>query len=177
MTTAAEDREVLDLDAPRGAAGLCRADEQPSWLVAADALLARAALVARGTHDPAVADPVLQAVGHIVGTPAESTDVQDSTAELANLLVSTADVALEDALHPGQPLAALVETAGLTGAEVAVLALCVAVELDPQRQAIAAYLGGDNAGPWLTPWSLRRVVDDDEIALAVGPGSGLRRAC
>jgi SpoVK/Ycf46/Vps4 family AAA+-type ATPase len=178
MTTAAEDREVLDLDAPPEAIELCRADRQPSWLVAADALLARAALVARGAGDPSVGDPVLQAVGVLVGTEADApASVQDSTAELANLLVATADVALEDALQPGRPLAALAETAGLSGGEAAVLALCVAVELDPHRQQIAAYLGGDNAGPWLTPWSLRRVVEDDEIALAVGPGGGLRRAC
>jgi len=180
MRATAGDPAILDLDAsPQSGLDLCRAGEQPSWLVAADALLARAALVARGTSDPALGDPVLRAVGQLVGTgdaepPAE---VEDSTAELANILVATADVALEDALQPGQPLAALVETAGLTGAEAAVLALCVAVELDPHRQSVAAYLGGDNAGPWLTPWSLRRVVEDDDVALAVGPGGGLRRAC
>ncbi|MBV9097191.1 MAG: ATP-binding protein [Frankiaceae bacterium] len=182
MTTAAEGRAVLDLDAPAAtAASLCRADEQPSWLVAADAFLARAALVARGATDRSLTDPVLQAVGALVGTGTDDegapAGVEDSTTELANVLVATADVALEDALQPGRPLAVLAETAGLTGAEATVLALCVAVELDPQRQAIASYLGGDNAGPWLTPWSLRRVVEDDEIALAVGPGGGLRRAC
>ncbi|MDQ1685551.1 MAG: hypothetical protein QOC82_2288 [Frankiaceae bacterium] len=179
MVRAAEDPAVLDLDAPALPVELCRAGEQPSWLVAADALLARAALVARGSSDPSLSDPVLQAVGVLVGTgdSAAPADVHDSTAELANLLVATADVALEDALQPGQPLAALVETAGLTGAEAAVLALCVSVELDPHRQSVATYLGGENAGPWLTPWSLRRVVEDEEIALAVGPGSGLRRAC
>ncbi len=182
MTTTAGDRAILDLDAsPAAAAELCRADEQPSWLVAADALLARAAFVARGSDDSSLSDPVLQAVGALVGSGTgggeQPAAFEDSTTELANVLVATADVALEDALQPGQPLAALVETAGLNGAEAAVLALCVAVELDPNRQAIAAYLGGDNAGPWLTPWSLRRVVEDDEIALAVGPGGGLRRAC
>jgi SpoVK/Ycf46/Vps4 family AAA+-type ATPase len=179
MTTTAEDPAVLDLDAPAQSVELCRADEQPSWLVAADALLTRAALVARGSSDPGLSDPVLQAVGALVGTGDSDApaSVQDSTAELANVLVATADVALEDALQPGQPFAALVETAGLSGAEAAVLALCVAVELDPRRQQLAAYLGGDNAGPWLTPWSLRRIVEDDEIALAVGPGGGLRRAC
>jgi SpoVK/Ycf46/Vps4 family AAA+-type ATPase len=180
MTTAAEDPTVLDLDAPSApVVDLCRASQQPSWLVAADALLARAALLARGTTDQSVSDPVLQAIEELVGTGEDSApaSVADSTAELANLLAATADVALEDALQPGRPLAALVETAGLTGAEAAVLALCVAVELDPHRQSVAAYLGGDNAGPWLTPWSLRRVVENDEIALAVGPGGGLRRAC
>jgi SpoVK/Ycf46/Vps4 family AAA+-type ATPase len=180
MTTAAEDPAVLDLDAPPAVAvDICRADEQPSWLVAADALLARAALVARGSSNVSLTDPVLRAVGELVGSSGteQPATLEDSTTELANVLVATADLAMEDALNPGQPLATLAETAGLTGAEAAVLALCVAVELDPHRQSIAAYLGGDNAGPWLTPWSLRRVVEDDEIAIAVGPGGGLRRAC
>src|SRR5437763_1121217 len=161
----AQDPEVVDFDAAASAFELCRADQQPSWLVAADALLARAALVARGAGDPNLTDPVLQAVGELVGVGGDHdapATLGDSTAELANILVATADVALEDALQPGQPLAALVETAGLSGAEAAVLALCVAVDLDPRRQQLASYLGGDNAGPWLTPWSLRRVVEDEE---------------
>jgi SpoVK/Ycf46/Vps4 family AAA+-type ATPase len=179
MTTAAEDPIVLDLDATAEAIDLCRAGAQPSWLVAADALLSRAALVARGTADPAPSDPVLNAVGDLVGSSEIDAPalVADSTTELANVLVATAELAMEDALKPDEPLGMVAETAGLTGTEAAVLALCVAVELDPRRQRLAAYLGGDNAGPWLTPWSLRRVVEDDEIALAVGPGGGLRRAC
>src|SRR3954453_7619799 len=122
MTTAAEDPTVLDLDAPALPVELCRADEQPSWLAPADALLARAALIARGSRDPSLTDPVLQAVGELVGSHDPSTrgSAAASATELANVLVRTADVALEAALNPGQPLAALAETAGLNGAEAAV---------------------------------------------------------
>jgi ATP-dependent 26S proteasome regulatory subunit len=180
VTTTAGAPASIDLDGPANVLDLCRSEQQQSWLVAADALLARAALVARAVGDRDAGDRVLMAIGGLVGADGDDTTpavVAESTTELANLLVATADLAVEDALQPEQPLGALAVSAGLTGAEAVVLALCVAVELDPRRQLLAAYLGGDSAAFWLTPWSLRVVLDDEEVALAVGPGGGLRRAC
>ena len=56
------------------------------------------------------------------------------------------------------------------------LAVVAAVELDPRRQRLVGYLNDDVTAARLTPYSLALVLDVDDAARALGPGSGLSRA-
>ena len=79
-------------------------------------------------------------------------------------------------MAPARPLGAIAATAALGDTEAAVLALVAAVELEPRRQRLVGYLNDDVTAARLTPYSLALVLDVDEAARALGPGSGLSRA-
>ncbi len=62
------------------------------------------------------------------------------------------------------------------------LAVLVAIELDPGRQRLAGYLNDDVTLGWLTPHSLEQLFPETstpgprDVLRAAGPGGGLRRA-
>lgn len=159
---------------------------QPSWLVFADCLLARAALLARvrDVQPPdgiagglGEADEVVALVADLTGQLDAERTTSASVAAFADELVRRGETAYGECVDRNQPLGAVAATAALNGNEVAVLALLIAVELDPRRQRLAGYLNDDLAQRWLTPYSLRLILEDDDAVMAVAPGSGLRRGC
>ena len=82
--------------------------------------------------------------------------------------------ALHDSLATPSPFAELVGRAGLTGSEVEVLALLVAVETDAQRQRLAAYVQDSISLPRVTLALLRRLfLPESAGLLAVAPSSRL----
>ena len=151
-----------------------------SWTGLADALLRREVLRFRAEHGPAV-DPLAGLkvddadVERLLGEPpaagrgerkvqaALDADVERGRAELAKLLA-----------EPGQ-LAEIARGAQLDPTEAEVLSFLAAVELDPRRQRLVAYVQDDVTKPRPTLFTLFRLFGDAG-PLAVGPGSRLRRA-
>ena len=166
----------------------------PAWAEMADVLLHRAALVARVAldHRP---DP-------LAGLKVDDDDLDKLLAELPGLAVPDRSViaAIEAEAGPAtqaarrgcitrsaargkerspaaDPFADIVRFAGLSELETEVLALACAVELDPRRQRVVGYLNDDVTQRRLTLFTLQLLFPDHpEVLLAVGPGSGLRRA-
>src|SRR5262249_26294980 len=133
------------------------------WTAFADVLLQRAALVSRLARDRAP-DP-------LAGFKIDDEDVDALLSELPGLEPgdNVSALAIEqqlagrgqaqlhaflDALAGGGAFAAIVANAGLDELEAAVFAVLAAIELDPRRQRLVAYLNDDVALPRATPFSL-----------------------
>jgi AAA+ superfamily predicted ATPase len=154
--------------------------------VIADVLLQRAAVVARVARDRSP-DP-------LAGLKVDDDDVERLLAELPGLeshdrslvaelegrlatAVEHARAELSRALAGGDPFARLVASARLGREEAEVLAVICAVEMDPRRQRLVAYLNDDVTQRRLTPFSLSQLWGADMAPhLSAGPGGGLRRA-
>jgi AAA+ superfamily predicted ATPase len=153
----------------------------------ADVLLQRAALIARVARDHAP-DP-------LAGLKVDDDDLGRLLRELPGLDAGDAAAAvdIDGALAPSvdaarSDLHALLDTddlfaqvvrrCRLSVIEAEVLAVLAAIELDPRRQRLVAYLNDDVGQRRLTPFSLGLLFVGREDALAaIGPGGGLRRAC
>jgi ATP-dependent 26S proteasome regulatory subunit len=155
---------------------------------AADLLLQRAALGCRLERNRPP-DP-------LAGLKVDEDDLHALLASLPGLedLAATPDAALayalagplEDArsrlrktlLEGDDELACLVETACLNEREAEVLALLVAIEVDPRRQRLVGYLNDDITQRRPTLWTLGLLLGPShDLASALGPSGGLRRAC
>jgi hypothetical protein len=160
-----------------------RAADAPAWLVLADTLLQREALVCRLgegllPHDFAglyighdEVDRILGELPGLAGPPA------DRVAELVATLEPEAVLARK---RFAESLAAertdfdrLVRRVGLDETDAQLLALLVAVECSPHRMRLVSYLQDNVQLPRLTVASLTRVVPDG--ARRVAPDSTLRR--
>ena len=157
-----------------------------SWLSFADSLLARTAFLARirvGRPASPLAgvrvtdDDVLRLVAELTAVTEDEPGTPDSSARFADALLKASDAAFADAMIPDRPIGAIAAMAALSDTEAAVLALAVAVELDPRRQRLVSFLNDDVTQTRLTPYSLTLVLEVDDAARALGPGSGLRRSC
>jgi hypothetical protein len=160
--------------------------------VLADVLLRRAALVVRVAFDHRP-DP-------LAGLKVDDEDLEQLLTELPGLAVTDQSViaAIERETKPaveaaraglrddlsGLPGASgtdsfcrVVRFARLSELETEVLALCCAIEVDPRRQRVVGYLNDDVGQRRLTLFTVQLLFPEyAEVALAVGPGSGLRRA-
>ncbi|MBW3606295.1 MAG: ATP-binding protein [Actinobacteria bacterium] len=163
------------------------ADTVAPWEVFADAVLRREALVCRVGHgipvrdfagmyvDDADAERILRQLPGLDGPPPDGVEQ----------VVAAATGQVEDArarLHPvaasTSRFGAIAGSARLGRADVETLALVTAVERDPRRQRLVAYLQDSIALPRVTVDLLRRLLPPSRPgALAVGPGSALRRSC
>jgi ATP-dependent 26S proteasome regulatory subunit len=153
---------------------------------AVDLLLQRAALVTRLRHGRPP-DP-------LAGLKVDEHDVASLLAELPGLQVGDDTKARELELALAKPIAAareqlaktlagdgrlarVVQQAGLSELESEVLAVLVAVELDPRRQRLVGYLNDDVTQRRLNLWSLGELLGwSDDLVRAVAPTGGLRRA-
>jgi hypothetical protein len=160
-------------------------DEVP-WTAFADVLLQRAALVARVARQRPP-DP-------LAGLKLDEQDLSELLEELPGLEpvkaqvvaelerslarpIARARAAFASVLEGDSSLAILARSADLTQPECEVLGLLCAVELDVRRERLVGYLSDDVTQRRLSPWTLRQVfAPDEEHMIAVGPGSGLRRA-
>ncbi|MEJ3746713.1 ATP-binding protein [Actinomycetes bacterium KLBMP 9797] len=159
------------------------------WLVLADVLLQREALVCRlgegrpprdfaglfiGQED---LDRVLATLPGLDGPVAERVT---AVREQVQGDVARARKDFTDALAGPSRFAALVRSAGLTAPEAEALALVAAVELAPARQRLVAYVQDSVQLPQLTVATLARIFDgpgsDGPGARVVAPDSALRRA-
>ena len=161
----------------------------PSWAVLADVLLRRAALVVRVAFDHRP-DP-------LAGLKVDDEDLEKLLTELPGLAVADQSViaAIERETRPAVDAARvqlqadvssisgpdafcrLVRFARLSDLETEVLALSCAIEVDPRRQRVVGYLNDDVGQRRLTLFTLQVLFPERPgVALAVSPGSGLRRA-
>ncbi|MGN6522181.1 MAG: ATP-binding protein [Actinomycetes bacterium] len=153
------------------------------WAQLADALLQRAALIARAAFDRLPSplaglsvndEDVLRLLDELPGLGA------GDEAAVADVLAYTAP-AIEKAraaLANDTKFASFARNAGLNAADAEVLAVLAAVDLDPRRQRLAGYLNDDVTIRHLTPFSLSALFADEPGHLrAVVPGGALARAC
>jgi AAA+ superfamily predicted ATPase len=154
------------------------------WTAFADALLQRAALVARVASDR-MPDPfaglkvdaqdvdalLADLVGAETGATTEAAAVEQQLAPQ----VAAARQELAIALQQDNAFARLAVSARLDDKEIEALALVCAVELDPRRQRLVAYLNDDVSQRRLTPFSLDLLLGAG-ASLTAGPAAGLRRA-
>ena len=168
-------------------AGRSSPEAAAAWDVAADLLLQRAARGARLERDRPP-DPLAglkvdedDLRGLLAGLPGleESAAVPDAALayELAGPLEDARGrlaAALGDA---DDDLGRLVAAARLEPLEAEILALLVAIEVDPRRQRLVGYLNDDITQRRPTLWTLRLLLGPEAaLAAAVGPSGGLRRA-
>jgi hypothetical protein len=152
----------------------------------ADVLLRRAALVARVALDhrpePLAGlkvddgdlDRLLQ---ELPGLNAPDRAVIDAIFEQARPAVEAARGQLHLTLSDNDTFCAIVRFAQLTPLEVEVFAVACAVEADPRRQRLVGYLNDDVSQRRLTLFTLELLFPEHpDVALAVSPDSGLRRA-
>ena len=166
------------------------------WELLADVLLQRAALIARVQRDRSP-DPLAglkidddDVAALLAGLPGLEPGQAEAAADIEAALsdaVGDALAAFADSLaartggrDDGQgqfdAFATLAGRARLRLAEAQVLALLAAVEADPRRQRLVAYLNDDVGRRYLTPWTLALVTGTRASVVAAGPGGGLRRA-
>ena len=155
------------------------------WTAYADALLQRAALITRVAQDH-LPDPLRgikidddEIDGLLRELPGLRAGEPTMDADLATVLEARTDAAREAfcaALCEPSALVDVVANADLSGVEVEVFAVLAAVEADPRRQRLVAYLNDDATLRWLTPFSLRMLFGDEDAVVAVGPGGRLTRA-
>jgi hypothetical protein len=151
-----------------------------SWTVLADALLRREVMRCRRERGP-VADPLAGLkidegdVDRMLEAPADLGRGERKEQAALDREVEQASEQLADVLRaPGQ-LSELAAGAALDFGQAAVLAFLAAVELEPRRQRLVAYIQDDVTRPRPTLAMLRQVFGDAG-ALAVSPASRLRRA-
>lgn len=156
------------------------------WDAAADLLLQRAALGVRLRRDrppdPLAGLKVDEAdlralLEELPGLDDPGTTGDEALAYEDALPLVAARAELAAALTGGGALARLAAFARLDPLEAEVLALLCAVEADPRRQRLVGYLNDDVTQRRLTLWTLGELLGpSDDLARAVGPGGGLRRA-
>ena len=151
------------------------------WIQLADALLHRAALVVRVGFDRLPSplaglriddDDVLRAVADLPGR-----DTGDD--ETAQVVLDRTSAAIESALEAFIDDASfhqLIAPAALEPQEATALALLAAIEMDPRRQRLVAFLNDDVTQRCLTPYSLSQVLMTEEAWGLVRPDGGLRRS-
>jgi hypothetical protein len=159
------------------------------WAVFADSVLDAAALVARvgaarkpnplaglQISDQDLLDALSDVPGFEPGDPAVVSRVAEAAA--STIGAARAALAAEVAANTRTgTFGAVVRTAQLSQAESELLALLVAVETQPRRQVLVAYLNDDVTARFLSVDTVRLMLGDAaEVVLAAGPGSGLRRA-
>ena len=157
------------------------------WLVLADLLLQREALVCRVAEGRPPRDfaglyvavddldRVLRGLPGLDGPdPAAIEPVRATVAEP----LAVARKAFSESLDGDDPFATLCRTAGLDAEEAEVLALVVAVEMSAARQRLVAYLQDSVHLPQLTLGSLARILSDPghPAERAVAPDASLLRA-
>jgi AAA+ superfamily predicted ATPase len=152
-----------------------------AWAVFADALLHRAALVARIAFDRLPSplaglhiddDDLLRAVADLPGRSFGD----DAAVEAILARTSTSIAELRETFHRDPVLAELVRGARLSRDEAEVLAVLAAVELDPRRQRLVSFLNDDVTQRFLTPYSLSQLFMDGEAWTVLRPDGALRRS-
>ena len=153
----------------------------PAWAVFADALLHRAALVARIAFDRLPSplaglhiddDDLLRAVADLPGRSFGD----DGAVEAILERTSTSIEAVRESFHRDAVFAGLVRGAMLSREEAEVLAVLAAVELDPRRQRLVSFLNDDVTQRFLTPYSLSQLFMDGEAWAVLRPDGALRRS-
>jgi hypothetical protein len=154
------------------------------WGVLADVLLQREALVCRIAEGRPPRDFAGLFVGpddldRVLATlPGLDGPGVDQVAAVRAQVHADVDRARKDfvsSMDGQSPFAALVRSAGLTVQDAEVFALLAAVELDPARQRLVAYVQDSVQLPQLTLATLARAFDHPG-ELCVAPDSALRRA-
>lgn len=157
-------------------------DGPPPWTLLADALLQRAALIARMAFDrlPSPLAGLQVDDDDVVRLLDELPGMGRGDDEVAAELVELAAPAITDArkrLFADATFVRLASAAGLGEQEAEVLALLAAVDLDPRRQRLVGFLNDDVTLRHLTPFSLAQIfADEPGHVSAVGPEGGLVRA-
>jgi len=159
--------------------------EPGGWVLLADALLQRAALVARvergRSPDPLAGlkttdDDVGRLIAELPGFIDPDLTLDPEVRREAEAIVDEARAEFSVLLRGNEPFARLVRSAALDGLEAEVLAVLCAVEIDPRREQLVGYLNDDVTQRRLTPWSLTQLFAGIPAHLAVAPGGGLCRA-
>ncbi|HET9690395.1 MAG TPA: ATP-binding protein [Acidimicrobiales bacterium] len=167
--------------------------DAPGWESLADSLLLRAALTARLGFDRApnplagytVDDAEVDAL--LAGLPGLDREPPLVVADDLRKVLDEADdrvhearrdfeAWLEGGLDGAGRFPTLCEHARLGLVDAEVLALLLAVEVDPRRQRLVGYIADDITLRRLTMWTLRLVAGDAALA-AAAPTGALRRAC
>jgi hypothetical protein len=153
----------------------------PAWAAFADALLHRAALVARIAFDRLPSplaglhiddDDLLRAVADLPGRAFGD----DGAVEAILARTSVSLGAARDSFHRDAVFSGLVRGAMLDREESEVLAVLAAVELDPRRQRLVSFLNDDVTQRFLTPYSLSQLFMDGAAWTALRPDGALRRS-
>ena len=158
----------------------------PPWAALADILLRRAALVARVAFDHRP-DPLAglkvddedlsRLLTELPGLAVADHTVVDAIHQEAGPAVAGARARLQSEISGSSTFGRIVRFAQLSPLEVEVLAVACAVELDPRRQRVVGYLNDDVSQRRLTLFTLALILPEHpDVALAAGPGGGLRRA-
>jgi hypothetical protein len=157
-------------------------DEPAAWTLLADALLQRAALVARVAFDRQPSplaglrvddDDVVRLLAELPGAARGDDEAVAEILDLTEPAIADARKRLDD----DEWFSSLAIAAGLDGDEAEILAVLAAVDLDPRRQRLAGFLNDDVTVRHLTPFSLAQLfADEPGRVAAVAPGGGLQRA-
>ena len=158
----------------------------PAWAVLADVLLNRAALVLRVAFDHRP-DPLAglkiddedlsRLLNELPGLAQTDMSLVRAIDDEAAASVAAARSGLTTEISGDSQFGRIVRFAGLSEMETEVFAVACAVELDPRRQRVVGYLNDDVSQRRLSLFTLQLLfADRPEVALAAGPGSGLRRA-
>ncbi|HYH51798.1 MAG TPA: ATP-binding protein [Acidimicrobiia bacterium] len=157
-----------------------------AWTDLADVRLQRAALLARIAWDR-VPDPLAglriddhdvdRLLAELPGTGGDACPELDSLNRLLSPMVEEAEQAFAAALDCPTRFAVLARRMRLTPLDAQVLAVLCAVEMDPRRQRLVAYLNDDVSQRRVTPFVLDQLFGATAgAAAAVGPGSRLEQA-
>jgi ATP-dependent 26S proteasome regulatory subunit len=157
-----------------------RAEPVAAWTDLADAVLRQEAHVAQlrfGDPDPYAGLRITEAdVEDAAGDLAAPDRWSDARAEW-DAEVGAAQVRFAECLAAPTRFAALAARAGLTVEEAEVFSVLCAVEADPQRQRLVAYVQDDVTKPWPTIEMLRLAFGPDHRGVfALAPDGALRRA-
>ncbi len=161
---------------------------QPAWLAFADALIQQEALIARvGRGAPPrdfaglyIGEEELDRLmaelpGMDGATPQEAGDLRQ---QFAPRIADHRKQLRESLEEPDDQFGVICWNAGMSAEEAEVFALLAAVELEPARQRLVAYVQDNVTLPRPTLATLRRWFPPDHPGhLAVSEGSSMRRAC
>ncbi len=154
------------------------------WVLLADALLQRAALVARIGRgrgpDPLAGlkttdDDVTRLISELPGFVDHEATMDPELQRGADAIVEESRSVFRTLLRGNGLFAQAARCAGLDDLEAEVLAVLCAVEIDPRRQQLVGYLNDDVTQRRLTPWSLTELFAGVPAHLAIAPGRGLHR--